>query len=494
MNATAWSILVGESGDAEEDCRAGPGPEGYTLDYSPFSFESDCRHPAPPPTWSDAGVKPGAYTHPAGVHVAPLPHGFHLVQSPHAPVGPAVLAPSVFGRWAGFRAPAPLRDAADRRLVQLTLLRPLDAAPRLCAAAPGALTVWLHITNACDLDCVYCYVRRSSARMSKATGLRAVEAVFANAAQHGFREVKLKYAGGEASLHFALVRRLHARAAELARQHDVRLREVLLTNAVHLRPTDVDWLAREGVRVMISLDGVGERHNASRPLRNREGADTFAAVAHTVDHVLLPRGIRPDVNMVVTARTAPGAADVARWAIIERELPTSFTFYRPNLLSRGRTDLELEEAALLSGMQSAYRVLERALPTWSFTGGLLDRVSAEARTHACGVGQNYLVITHTGALAQCQMHLDRPVRADLQGDLLAAVAAGPLINLPVEQKTGCRDCALRYRCAGGCPLETFRATGRWDVQSPHCALYRALLPAVLRLEGLRLMKAHGCLQ
>lgn len=449
-------------------------------------IENDCRQPGL--------LAASPYVHPHGSHVAPLPHGFHLVHSPHATAGPVVLAPAAFDRWQRFRAPAPLRDDMERRLAALALLQPLTTAPALCAGPPDTLTAWLHITNACNLDCPYCYVRKSSERMSEATGLRAAAAVFDNALRHGFRTVKLKYAGGEASLHFALVRRLHDYATALAERTGIELREVMLTNAVHLRPADADWLAENRIKVMISLDGVGQLHNELRPLRNRAGFDTFAAVAHTVDEVLRPRGIRPDVNMVVTGRNAHGAADLARWTILERRLPTTFTFYRPNLLARGGGELRLEEEALIRGMLAAYATIEHDLPTWPFAGGLLDRVSTEARTHACGVGQNYLVITHTGALSQCPMHLGQPVQTGLEGDLLAVVAAGPLLNLPVEQKTGCRDCAFRYRCAGGCPLETFRATGRWDVQSPNCGIYRALLPAALRLEGLRLMKANGFLQ
>ena len=458
----------------------------------PLEIENDCRWPALPPALR--ALSPGAYTHPRGAHVGPLPRGFHLVHSPEATTGPAVLGDAAFARWQRFRAPAALRDEMDRQLAALALLQPLATTPALCAGAPDTLTAWLHVTNACNLDCPYCYVRKSSARMSEATGQQAVAAVFANAARHGFRAVKLKYAGGEASLHFALVRRLHDFAARLSAESGIQLYETLLTNGVHLRPDDADWLAEQRVRVMISLDGVGEVHNALRPLRNRAGFDTFAAVAHTVDHLLLTRAIRPAVNMVVTGRNAHGAADVARWAILARGLPTTFTFYRPNLLSRDRAELQLEEAALRRGILTAYDAIENDLPAWPFTGGLLDRVSTEARTHACGVGQNYLVITHTGALSQCPMHLGQPVADDLQGDLLATAAAGPLLNLPVEQKTGCRDCTFRHRCAGGCPLETFRATGRWDVQSPNCGLYRALLPAVLRLEGLRLMKVNGYLQ
>jgi len=77
--------------------------------------------------------------------------------------------------------------------------------------------------------------------------------------------------------------------------------------------------------------------------------------------------------------------------------------------------------------------------------------------------------------------------------VLRLVAAGPLHNLPVEAKSGCRDCTYRYYCSGGCPLETYRATGRWDVSSPNCRIYKALLPAALKLESLRLMKVHGML-
>ena len=58
----------------------------------------------------------------------------------------------------------------------------------------------------------------------------------------------------------------------------------------------------------------------------------------------------------------------------------------------------------------------------------------------------------------------------------------------VDEKEGCRDCQWRYWCTGGCPLQTFRATGRYDLKSPNCSIYQAIFPEVLRLEGLRLLK------
>jgi uncharacterized protein len=62
------------------------------------------------------------------------------------------------------------------------------------------------------------------------------------------------------------------------------------------------------------------------------------------------------------------------------------------------------------------------------------------------------------------------------------------LNLLVEEKEGCRDCTWRYWCSGGCSVATFRATGRYDVKSPNCNIYKAIYPDALRLEGLRLLR------
>ena len=337
----------------------------------------------------------------------------------------------------------------------------------------------------------YCYVRKSSARMSDETGLAAVERLFETAQAHGFRRLKLKYAGGEATLHFRLLRWLHERVVALAEATGIVLREVVLSNGAHLRAADADWLAEAGVKLMVSLDGVGADHDRQRPLRG--GGGTFALVERTVDEVLLPRGIRPDVTITLTALNAAGAADAVRWAL-SRDLPVSLNFYRPNLLSAGRRELELEAQAIIDGMLAAYGVFEEYLPERPFLSGLLDRVQAQAHSHTCGVRHSYVVISHEGRPVQCQMHLERPTADSMPLDLLSAVVSGPILNLAVDEKEGCRDCAFRHQCAGGCPLETFRATGRWDVRSPNCNLYRALLPRVWRLEGLRLMKIHGYLR
>jgi uncharacterized protein len=287
-----------------------------------------------------------------------------------------------------------------------------------------------------------------------------------------------------------LVRQLHDYARQLAVEHRLDLRAVVLSNGTVWTPAMARWLVEAGVKLMISLDAVGAAHDAQRP--TRAGRGTFARIEHIVDNVLLPAGVKPDISITITARNSAAAAEAVAWAI-ERDLPFSLNFYRQNLQSANYEDLRLEETQIIEGLRRAYGVVEQQLPLRPFLSGLLDRVQPEAHTHTCGVGQSYLVFTHTGQVAQCQMHLDQGRPYTGADDVLELAANGSIPLVAVDEKEGCRDCLWRYRCAGGCPLETYRATGRFDVKSPHCHIYTTMFPLALRLEGLRLMKLNGVL-
>lgn len=276
----------------------------------------------------------------------------------------------------------------------------------------------------------------------------------------------------------------------MAAASGVALSEVVLSNGLHLRSQQAAWLSSAAVKLMVSLDGVGAVHDRQRSLKG--GAPTFAKIERTVDNVLLPNGVRPDIGITVTGSNAHGIADAVRWAL-QRELPVSLNLYRQNPLSASRAELALEEDAIIEGMKAAYAVFEESLPIYPFFNGLLDRVQGQAHSRTCGAGSSYLVVTHEGKLAQCHMRLEEPVAQWIGDDALRLVAAGSLRNIEVEAKEDCVECLYRHLCTGGCPLETYRVTGKWDIRSPHCRIYRSLMPEALRLEGLRLLKVNGYL-
>lgn len=366
-----------------------------------------------------------------------------------------------------------------------TVNRPeLDAK---CASVSEVISSWLHLTDRCNLRCDYCYLPHVHEDMFPETGRAAIDATFRSALSNGFKQVKLKYAGGEPLLRFPLIVELHQYAQSLAEKYGIELEGVVLSNGTLLTVEMIETLKSLGLRLMISLDGLGQHHDVHR--RYAGGRGSFADVAEAVD-LALANGLTPNISVTVSGRTAAGLPDVMAW-ILERELPFSLNFYRENELSAAHGDMRLEEQKIIEGMLAAFKVIENNLPRRPFLGGIIDRANLSAsHTHTCGVGQNYLVFDQNGQVAKCQMHIRKPVTDMNAEDPLAVIRldqAG-VQNISVDEKEGCKSCEWKYWCAGGCSLETYRATGRYDVKSPNCNIYKALFPEALRLEGLRLLK------
>jgi uncharacterized protein len=426
------------------------------------------------------------------LHYLAINNGYSLIFNPQNSTDVAVLNSPARDLLKYFQLPRPIvdRDNADliKSMIKASLLCVVHPRQQiLCQSSPLVLSAWLHLTDRCNLRCSYCYLPHVREDMSPETGRAAVDATFRSALATGFKQVKLKYAGGEPLLRFPLILDLHEYAKQLADEQGMLLEEVALSNGTLLTAEMVETLKSLGIRLMISLDGFGVYHDSHRPYAGGRGS--FVDVAESIN-LAIAHGLKPNISVTVSSRTAEGLPEIMAW-ILERELPFSLNFYRENELSASHEDLRLDEQKIISGMLAAFKVIEDNLPRRSFLGGIIDRANLSAsHTHTCGVGQNYLVFDQNGQVAKCQMHIRKPITDVHVADPLAMIRADQMgiQNISVEEKEGCKTCEWKHWCAGGCPLTTYRATGRYDVKSPNCNIYKALFPEALRLEGLRLLK------
>jgi uncharacterized protein len=146
---------------------------------------------------------------------------------------------------------------------------------------------------------------------------------------------------------------------------------------------------------------------------------------------------------------------------------------------------------MIETMRAVFALIERDLPQRNLLGSLIDKANLQyPHARSCGVGRNYLVIDQRGGIAKCHADIKKTVATIAADDPLALVRNDRrgVQGYDVAEKEGCRSCLWRNWCGGGCPLLTYRATGRSDVKSPNCHIYQALFPDVLRLEALRLLK------
>lgn len=351
-------------------------------------------------------------------------------------------------------------------------------------SALSVLSAWLHITDRCNLTCAYCYLPHKRLDMSIEVGKAVIDTVFRSAAIHHYSRVKLKYAGGEPLIRFDTVTALQRYALQTARETDIALSSIVLSNGTLLSAEHLATMQELDLRLMISMDGLGQANDRQRFYANGKG--TYEDVKRGVESAL-NFGVAPVISVTVTGRNASSIADLVSW-LLDHGLPFGLNFYRESDLSQSLSDLKYEEQQIVEGMLAAYRVIERNPPQYSLLACLVDRANlTQEHLYTCGVGNDYLVFDWQGRVSKCQMSLSQSISDIYAFDPLLAIRTDRtgLQNLSVEEKEGCRECEWKYWCAGGCPLLTYRATGRYDVKSPNCDIYRALYPEVLRLESIR---------
>jgi uncharacterized protein len=425
-------------------------------------------------------------------HSQMLDDHYHLMFNPKFGAGAAVLNSPVVDILKSFQSPRHVNredpQNSIRKLIKANLLEVAEADTYAVGKSSSQiLSAWLHITDHCNLRCSYCYLPHAREELTPEMGRTAIDAIFRSVINNGFKQVKLKYAGGEPLSRFPMLVELHQYARRSADQKGLELDGVVLSNGTLLTKEIVESMRSLGLRLMVSLDGLGQYHDCHRSYASGRGSSGDVLEAIETAQAL---GLTPDISITVSSRNVDGLAEVFGW-VLEHDLPFSINFYRENDLSKPHAELALEEQKIIDGMLAAFKVVEANLPRRSLLAALTDRANLAApHLRTCGVGQNYLVFDTQGRVAKCQMKMDAVVTDASADDPLAVVRADQsgIQNVSVEEKEGCRDCQWRYWCAGGCPLEAHRVTGRYDVRSPHCNIYQAIFPEVLRLEGLRLLK------
>lgn len=470
-------------------------------DTNAYYFQCDCACPDDgfvfQPHTALQGVGDRPLRHPA-LHSQVLSDSHTLLFNPFYDQGIAVLNSAAQALWGRFATPQRVTDVlageADSgafdtidSLLRFGLLESVgkQLAPR--QGAPQTLSTWIHVTNECNLRCDYCYINKSNEEMSADVGRSAVDAIFRSAALNGFQRIKLKFAGGEAMLNWPRVLEMHTYAQERSQQTGIPIETVLLSNGVFVSEEAIEECKARQIRISISLDGVGEYHDAQRRFANGRGS--FAWVDRTIERLIVG-GIHPFISITLSNRNAEGLAETVAYAL-ERQLPFNINFFRDNECATAYGDLRLQDGRIIDAILAAFAVIEDNLPDQSLLGYLVDRSQfSTPHNKTCSAGNSYLVIDHKGNIAKCQMEIERPITDIFAADPLSLLRSSALgvQNLPVEEKEGCRECEWRYWCAGGCPIATYRATGRYDVKSPNCHIYKAIYPAALRLEGLRLLK------
>jgi uncharacterized protein len=134
--------------------------------------------------------------------------------------------------------------------------------------------VTVFVTNECNLDCSYCYVRKNgisnSGRMSLDTFRSAME-LFSSCFDMR-RRVNILFFGGEPFMNLGFLKGATGYLDQIAERDGTQFTYSIVTNGTILNQEVLDFVVRNGVSVVVSIDGSEEVHDRTRPFRNGKGS------------------------------------------------------------------------------------------------------------------------------------------------------------------------------------------------------------------------------
>ena len=347
------------------------------------------------------------------------------------------------------------------------------------------LSVWLHITDRCNLRCDYCYLPHDNVSMSLKTLNLVIDSIILAISKYGYDSVKIKIAGGEATLNWLFFVDVVSTLQKAFEGKKLSNKIVLLTNGTLMSPVKAQFLKRKGVGVMISLDGLGNDNDKQRHYSSGRGS--FDEVDEAISH-LTKAGVEINVSITLTPMNSAGLPKLIQY-LLDRKIYFGINFYRSDGLSTISGNLSGDEKTVIESLMRAYQVIGKNMPNYSLLSCLSDRANLSIpHQRPCKAGRDYLVYNTEGEISQCQMQLDKTVSSMHSIIPIDEIRSSPdLQNLNVDEKTVCKSCEWKYWCAGGCPVETFRSKSDYKLNSPNCNIYKAIFPEIIKLEAKRLL-------
>jgi uncharacterized protein len=348
----------------------------------------------------------------------------------------------------------------------------------------------LMVTERCNLACSYCFAEANpkGRQMDLEIGFETID----RALELDASSVWLKFDGGEALMDFEHFRRLvnyaRDRSRGMGKRHELGIQ--LSTNGFFLDPQKADFLAEQGVRVHLSLDGPPELHDRTRPTTQGKASYPAATQALTL---LQERGIDYMIIGVVSRQNWDRAIEVAE-----------------HLTCLGVESVRLNPV-YLAGRGRGMDVAISAEQYFHFLSEILDflankrafreeNLAAMARNlvvrtrdyrcmrSPCAAGYDHLAIDPSGDVYPCgafrlavpESRLGRLVDltsldgAYLNNELLQQMANRIVANIPE-----CSDCNWRHLCEGGCSLDAYANQGGLMKPCSLCDLYKQMYPKLL---------------
>jgi uncharacterized protein len=340
----------------------------------------------------------------------------------------------------------------------------------------------LHVINACNLRCGYCFAgdgdygyHGKNAWMTEEVAEQAVMFLMRTSTR---KNVSIVFFGGEPLLNLKLMRHVAAYATEKAKEFGKAVSYSVTTNATLLTDDAIEFLNKNNVSVLVSIDGGKETQDSQRPSTN--GKSSYDQMIDGLKKFIVSRRGKVSARVTVTSKNM----DFLKTSKELEEIGFGQVYFSPASVEEGsryflgkeENDKFYEEFEKLS--LSYIEKQERGEKSIRFQTliAVAEDILAESKhERPCGAGLGTVAVDPSGNIFPCHRFVGTDVYAI--GNVIEGIDPEKR-NIFVDkamhnQRIKCSRCWVRNLCAGGCINELMDSKGEMRVRPEYeCAKIR----------------------
>lgn len=328
----------------------------------------------------------------------------------------------------------------------------------------------LVISQSCNLKCIYCYMENNDSNsrkciMSKEQAFQAVNHLIKRSGRR--RNLQVTFFGGEPLLNFPVIKDVVRYCKECQQKHNKKFIFELITNGTLLDGEIADFVIKNDMLLMISIDGWKEMHNKQRSSVN--GQDYYDKILLNAKRMIDERrkgnlsnpvkiraNLTPDfynVKEVVSFFQSQGFTTIGISCI--QNLPY-LEFTVGSLSSEQQEDFSV---IIQTMFQDGFEQIRQGKKAGPYVTKMLRKgLGNLSQLHStlgirCGVGRNTNAVDVDGNIYPCHRYTNMKnyILGNTKTGLDEEKAKAYYRKLIESSRQSCSKCWIRQFCAGGCP-------------------------------------------
>lgn len=319
-------------------------------------------------------------------------------------------------------------------------------------------TLVLHVTDACNLMCRYCYHHPEASReipqlsMELKVAKKAVDFLFEHSGS--LEDLVLVFFGGEPLLNLKLISQTITYANGKAKKEGKTVEYAMTTNGTLLTDKTIGFLNENRIGITLSLDGDETEHDRFR--RFPDGSPSYGVILPKIKKFLCSDIPKPVVARVTLAKEAKNISRTLNHLL---NLGFAEVGFAPVTTTDSSFQLDSHQMMqLLDQFQELTELFVKMALENRFLGftNIIDLLvtlhEGEVKQHPCGAGIGLFSVDSQGRLFLCQRLTNDD--SAMMGNVFDGFDRENLGNFrqasALSHKKSCKGCWAASICAGGC--------------------------------------------